>query len=922
MLSDNTTPDNTAAPGFANSSTPGPSGSQDQVLSLVSELEDRLAKLKDYQQESTNKAEEIEARESALSDRDTQLQAQAQELQSLTDALNSRESAAEEARLANEARANELANQATINDQAQQELASQKQQVESDLQSLAEESGRIQAERQQLEQTQAQLAQEQQAQGQALAQLNNDQAQYQTDRQALQAAQAGFEAQQTQIQSQTQTLATEQESLNQRQASLEEQQLNQAELQSELDNKAKQLEQGWDQFRQETSSLETKFDELRKQQSKIDGAKQSIEDERGQIAGERQVVEELKAELETKEQTLHQELEQKTQTLEDELQAQRESLKEELRQQRENHDNQLQQERNALETDRMDLSMREQAIQSERVSIDGMRRQVAEQAAQARNGGLEADEAIQEQLRDLETRQAELNSQTEQLQVQRDELAQAREAAGQDQSAIQSLQQKLSETEQALQAAQKTLARAQEESKDQENLGNTLRIELEQVELLTKQFNDANQELEQANDTLTMRDEALADKQEKIESLEQTLASERTAHEAFKAELENNGSGNTGSAELAEREQSLNEREQALEAKQAEIKTKLDESRAALREEKERLEQQAESLGSSDTGIDAQAYAELQRKAEKYDRRKAELQEAEETLRKRREKLKEQKRLQDQKTLQIKEADRVGGSAVHTQKMQGIERERQMLIEVKKFLERSETEMVSRWATHKASSTAIMLIIGLMAMAGFSYGVSMKLVMPTYTTSATITIPAAEGAPEQTQTEFLDTYRQQLYSDEVMRLAIRQLEQMGDPMFKTASKLRTHVRQHMQVNAAPPNLAMEYVSDQPTLGEPLLTAMTQALFSHRLRTDREAGLPDTTTRIAKSAHTTSSDIMPERYKLAGMILGGLIAATGLLWLIARVAFGRSKRVFDEDDNVQLSTLDKPSTWSPVKVEEA
>src|SRR5690606_8012197 len=138
------------------------------------------------------------------------------------------------------------------------------------------------------------------------------------------------------------------------------------------------------------------------------------------------------------------------------------------------------------------------------------------------------------------------------------------------------------------------------------------------------------------------------------------------------------------------------EREE-LERKHAQFKQALQQSKDQLVAERDYVHQKEKALDD---------------KAHKLEQKLGQLKRADAATRARREKLHRYRKLLRQSSERIKAAKVKTRSA--SQQFAGLDKERQMLVEVKRFLESSEAEMVRRWSTHKAASlvmAAVMMLI-------------------------------------------------------------------------------------------------------------------------------------------------------------------------------------------------------------------
>ena len=143
------------------------------------------------------------------------------------------------------------------------------------------------------------------------------------------------------------------------------------------------------------------------------------------------------------------------------------------------------------------------------------------------------------------------------------------------------------------------------------------------------------------------------------------------------------------------------------------------------------------------------------------------------------------------------------------------------------------------------------------------------------------------------------------------------MQMRGVKPFASPQKATQQLQQHLTVTGEPGELKLAYTGTTKARLEPVLGALGRAFISYRMAQDRQAGRADSAS-VAQAATRSKAPIENRRLSVAGMIFGVLSAlavgaAFGLRWLLMKTG----KSVF-EDEGANLSVLDKPQTWSPIR----
>ena len=209
-------------------------------------------------------------------------------------------------------------------------------------------------------------------------------------------------------------------------------------------------------------------------------------------------------------------------------------------------------------------------------------------------------QTIDEQLKEIETREAELTKREEalaealeQLTKDREELRAAQEQLTKDQEALKMAQEQLTKDQEALKAAQEQLKQDQEALKAAQE---QLTKDQEALQATQEQLAKDREELRAAQEQLTKDQEALKAAQEQLEKDQEAL---KAAQEQLKQDQET----------LRVAQEQLKKKEQALEQEKKELeetRAALDRDRAELDKEKAELEKEKEQLKQDQADLKAE----------------------------------------------------------------------------------------------------------------------------------------------------------------------------------------------------------------------------------------------------------------------------------------------------------------------------
>ena len=232
-------------------------------------------------------------------------------------------------------------------------------------------------------------------------------------------------------------------------------------------------------------------------------------------------------------------------------------------------------------------------------------------------------QTIDEQLKEIETREAELTKREEalaealeQLAKDREELRAAQEQLTKDQEALKMAQEQLTKDQEALKAAQEQLKQDQEAlkaaqeqlAKDQE----ALKAVQEQLEKDQEALKAAQEQLKQDQETLRVAQEQLKKKEQALEQEKKELEETRAALDRDRAELDKE------KAELEKEKEQLKQDQADLKAE----RDQLDLEREAFRTEKEAFEKESKA------GVETAAAPESESEWQKEKQRELQKQQA------------------------------------------------------------------------------------------------------------------------------------------------------------------------------------------------------------------------------------------------------------------------------------------------------
>lgn len=1014
------TPGNPTAQGNTSDATPNAPAeiNPGQALDLLGDLEARLGELKTWQAQNDKHVEEVNAQakliadqEQVLTERRAQLDAERGELTDERAALEQERNELAEQRNALQGERDQLAEQRDALKAEQADIQQQQEQLQQSREAHDQQTEQLEADRDGFRQQEEELQQRAAGIDSRIAaldaradeldhrqqQLDQQQADVEAKQQAVDTEQAQIQSKWDEVHAAGEELAAAQRQLEESRASLDAERATLADEQAEFAEQRQHLKDRKKDLAKAQMDLKFRQDAIEAQQQSLDRARAELTEQAGnlnddtlmpgfipdfeQTTGHTETspnadaLAEQRAALEARAQQLDEQ--------QAELDRQREALAaqqaaapaglpsnlEELERELRDREAELEQKENLF---RHTLEQSKAKVLNERQKVQDDEKAVQELAAE-----LEQQQAeIIERREAFNARQAELDARAKELEQLKNDFDVRTDSAdtvmgmgmptadpiddGRDTAAER--EEELARKEEAFRA--KKIEFREQLELDKQDLA-TDRAELAErsaeVDQLAGELDGRREQAAQREAELTAWAERLEDQSKELD-LRAELAGDQPGNdrdeELALAPAEDNAPDDLFAdriAELDRREAELDQRERDLAEQEADLLQRIDQSGEPALGDDEK-DQKIRELSD-----------ELQASREKYEKRKAQMMQADEVIKKRRDKVRHYLQLlrEQSKTIQAAESKVESSSAQYA----GLEKERRNLIEVKKFLEASENAMVQKWATRSTASLVALILIALLGAATFSYFVGKNLAVPVWQSSmamsvdlnpASLTPPKADPKPKragvaadaavaalnealvegaepgealpETATapgtagttaeaapavDWMTQFRQSVTADPVMNTTLEQLDQRGIRLFTSPAQLASHFAENLTITGNAARIELTYTSEQPEYVVGVLDALGKAIVARQMSIDRAAGQADSI-KILQSAERNNTASQDDTLIYMGISFAAIAGIALILGLLIRVALGRSKKIMDEADGIPaLSTLDKPGTWSPI-----
>ena len=655
--------------------------------------------------------------------------------------------------------------------------------------------------------------------------------------------------------------------------------------QSDTDEQFEQIRQHAANVQQRQAQAEALAAEARQQQ-------EQIERERAQLASDREQLEHAAAEQTQR----RRELDEQRETAD----AEREELAE-LRRQLEETKGQVSKDAHALDQKWGEFREREHHHHER------------DQALQNREAELgQETQTLRDRTAELEALQATLTEREETLASQQSQLDSLRDSLEEQRRETDAAQRTLTEERDRLTADQQQLVHQREALEHERTEAETLRhaaakqraeVELRIKELEARQvsLDRSREQLAELTAALPVDDPGeLAEAHHRWVEAEANYRAELEATEALRAKLEH--------------------KQRELEERKGQFRQTLEAGKTQLGAERDRLERIAEELAAREAEVESKQRRHDGVAERQLQRRKARLHRYVGILR-------------EQRNALERERQAVESSSNQST---GLEKERQMLLEVKRFLESSETQMVRKWATHRAATIVCGMIVCVLLLAAVSLAAGFQAAQPVWQASmvlgwetketTTSSAPPADEAETvidaSTRTAADEAWRarfaETLFSDPVMSASLDGLDQRGLRLVTSPAELRDLLRPGLRLEGNGEQIRLVYRSPDKERVALVLEAVGRAMLGFQLSQAWSGSQPDRVPAVVQAAGRLTDPVEDPRLATSGVIFGSLLGGGTLLFAVARVVLGRSRRVFDAEAAPELHTLDKPETWSPLR----
>ncbi|BAM04485.1 hypothetical protein [Phycisphaera mikurensis] len=253
-----------------------------------------------------------------------------------------------------------------------------------------------------------------------------------------------------------------------------------------------------------------------------------------------------------------------------------------------------------------------------------------------------------------------------------------------------------------------------------------------------------------------------------------------------------------------------------------------------------------------------------------------------------------------------------GGGGIDPGKIAQLEQERSTLLEVKRFLQASEAQMVKRWAVQRTASVVATLVIAVAAAAAVSWTAAGVIAQPLYQSTLTLEVREAPGEEALPPGVWLSGYQRDLLSEPVLQEVQNQLQQRDLRLAGSVEGLGERLRGRVGVRGEREALEITFTDPDPKLVVPVLDAVGRGLLIHHMAQDRRAGRMSDTASIRSEAVARDQPVRDERVRFFGMILGGFAVLALLAAIPARLLAGRASRQLPEGAVAELAVLEHPS----------
>ncbi|MAE67298.1 MAG: hypothetical protein CMJ18_23800 [Phycisphaeraceae bacterium] len=553
----------------------------------------------------------------------------------------------------------------------------------------------------------------------------------------------------------------------------------------------------------------------------------------------------------------------------------------------------------------------------------------------------ERDTAVDGRLAELEERQRGLDGQFEALADEQDQFAAKKQDLqagieshaleeqrlqqldadlGRDRKRLDQELQRVQELHQSLDEDRQELARRQEALAEQarrradfadgrEQITSERATELEALEA------DIDARRDQIDQAQARVDEQLAG----IEAQREELVARESEIEKIVESLKGrDASFEQQDVDLAQRAGALDERAQALEDRAKEI----EKSKSNLEAQEREFDQKQSSFKQTVKQAQQKVAKEMAHARDKHqatqdavkrvESQQKRVREADRAVESRRAKLHRYRRLLRERSAAIVDAKAKVQSG--KQQYEGLLKQKQLVVEAKRFLATSEDELVRRWAVHRGITVAMVAVVCTVGLAVASFFAGQRLATPVWRATTALSFDLQSATPSVPQ--WSAQVQKMIFSEAVARETINQLGQRGYRPFDDAAALSAHLSQTLTVNVPQVGrLELEYRDTDSELSVFVLESIGRAIVGYQMARDRAAERENTAS-IAQAAARDRHAVEDRSLIMSAQLFGGTMAASALLGIVAFRFMLRSRRVIG--DAAVLEPLEDEELWPPAE----
>jgi len=240
--------------------------------------------------------------------------------------------------------------------------------------------------------------------------------------------------------------------------------------------------------------------------------------------------------------------------------------------------------------------------------------------------------------------------------------------------------------------------------------------------------------------------------------------------------------------------------------------------------------------------------------------------------------------------------------------------QRQILVEVARYLPLAEQEMIRRWSIHRGVGLVGGMVSCLLFLVLFSYSLGQQVVRPVWRAQTLVGVSSSVFKKADYGSAWLTSVHQELVGDELLGEAIRLSAQRGVRIFNDASAMREALSHGMAIEMiAPGRISIEFRHPDKGLTVDVLKALGRAFVNHHTTQDRIAGQPNSM-RIYEDAARDPQPIEDGRMMASAITFGVSTLVVFFLVLIFRWWLGRSVGGFDAEMIPELEQLETDDLW--------